>query len=132
MLVLCKCGMMHTLVKAALMHRLSGFYDNLNMIAIIGTGDQPCWLAEACKTSLPFFPSSAAAASFLQQQLQQLVMLLLPACMHITPTPCFLPTHTRALKGEGMTLEQGSGTGRGIPALSMQHLDKMGEGSLAD
>ena len=27
---------------------LSGFHEDLNMIAIIGTSDQPCWLAEAC------------------------------------------------------------------------------------
>ena len=32
-----------------LCHRLSGFYEDLNMIAMIGRSDQPCWLAEACK-----------------------------------------------------------------------------------
>ena len=32
-----------------LCHRLSGFYEDLNMVAIIGISDQPCWLAEACK-----------------------------------------------------------------------------------
>ena len=35
-----------------LCHRLSGFYEDLNMIAMIGTSDQPCWLAEACKILL--------------------------------------------------------------------------------
>ena len=35
-----------------LCHRLSGFYEDLNMIAIIGTSDRPCWLAEACKILL--------------------------------------------------------------------------------
>ena len=30
-------------------HGLSRFHEDLNMIAIIGTSDQPCWLAEACK-----------------------------------------------------------------------------------
>ena len=28
------------------------FHEDLNMIAIIGTSDQPCWLAEACKPLL--------------------------------------------------------------------------------
>ena len=27
-------------------------YEDLNMIAIIGISDQPCWLAEACKILL--------------------------------------------------------------------------------
>ena len=28
---------------------LRNFHEDLNMIAIIGTSDQPCWLAEAIK-----------------------------------------------------------------------------------
>ena len=35
-----------------LRHRLSRFHEDLNMIAMIGTNDQPCWLAEACKLLL--------------------------------------------------------------------------------
>ena len=31
---------------------LSGFYEDLNMIATIGTSDQPCWLTEACQIRL--------------------------------------------------------------------------------
>ncbi len=29
---------------------LSRFHDDLNMVAMIGTSDRPCWLAESCKT----------------------------------------------------------------------------------
>ncbi len=32
--------------------RLSRFHDVLNMIAIIGTSDRLCWLAETCKILL--------------------------------------------------------------------------------
>lgn len=31
---------------------LSKFYDDLNMIAMTGTNDRLCWLAETCKTLL--------------------------------------------------------------------------------
>ena len=31
------------------------FHEDLNMIAITGTSDQPCWLAKACKILLLFF-----------------------------------------------------------------------------
>ena len=33
-------------------HQCSCFYEDLNMIALIGTSNQPCWLAEACKLLL--------------------------------------------------------------------------------
>ena len=29
-------------------HRLSGFHEDLHMIAIVGPSYRPCWLAEAC------------------------------------------------------------------------------------
>ncbi len=32
--------------------RLSRFHDDLNMIAMIGTSDRLCWLAETCKILL--------------------------------------------------------------------------------
>ncbi len=32
---------------------MSRFHDDLNMIAIIGTSDRLCWLAETCKILLP-------------------------------------------------------------------------------
>ena len=32
--------------------RLSRFHDDLNMIAMVGTSDRPCWLAEICKILL--------------------------------------------------------------------------------
>ena len=38
----------------SLRHRLSGFHEDLNMIAIIGTSDRPYWLAEACESLLLF------------------------------------------------------------------------------
>ena len=37
---------------ATICHRLPRFLEDLNMIAMIDTSDQPCWLAEACKILL--------------------------------------------------------------------------------
>ena len=40
--------------------RLSQFHEDLNMIAIIETSDQPCWLAEACILLSFFFPQCSS------------------------------------------------------------------------
>ncbi len=49
--------------------RLSRFYDDLNMIAMIGTSDRLCWLAETCKILLLLHrtPNSQALTGFAQQ-----------------------------------------------------------------
>ena len=44
-----------------LCHRPSGFHQGLNMIAIGGTSDRPCWLAEACKSLLLFTEAELAS-----------------------------------------------------------------------
>ena len=57
-----------------LRHRLSRFHEDLNMIAIVGTSDQPCWLAEACKILLVIRHSAVSIC---------IVMLLLYMQAHI-------------------------------------------------
>ncbi len=39
-------------VPSPLRSRLSRFHDGLNMIAMIGTSDRLCWLAENCQILL--------------------------------------------------------------------------------
>ncbi len=56
--------------------RLSRFHDELNMIAMIGTSDQLCWLAETCKSHLLLFSDT------------EFVLACLPYC---SVTPTFVP-----------------------------------------
>ena len=47
--------------------RLSRFHDDLNMIAMIGTSDRLCWLAETCKILLLLLQSTNFALSIKAQ-----------------------------------------------------------------
>ena len=42
----------HYVVYMYIHSRLPNFHEDLNMLAMIGTSDRPCWLAEACKILL--------------------------------------------------------------------------------
>ena len=80
-----------------LCHRLSGFYEDLNMIAIIGTSDRPCWLAEACKILLFFFSSSIIGTSDRPCWLAEACKILLLQLLTSASKDCHSEEHRQSV-----------------------------------